>query len=168
MLSGMVQAYNVLGEAEALQAVRDTITFLQGHMLRDGRLLSVYKDGQAKLNGYLDDYAFLAAALLDAFEATFTPAYFDLAQQLINTMIEEFWDEEHWGFSSLARVTKRLSSARNRCMTRLFPQAQRWPLRRSCVCIITPAKPTTCNGLNRFCILYGSIWSSSLLVLAAC
>ena len=98
MLSGMVQAYNVLGDAEALQAVRDTITFLQGHMLRDGRLLSVYKDGQAKLNGYLDDYAFFAAALLDAFEATFTPAYFDLAQQLINTMLEEFWDEEQWGF----------------------------------------------------------------------
>jgi uncharacterized protein len=98
MLSGMVQAYSVLGDAEALQAVRNTITFLQGHMLRDGRLLSVYKDGQAKLNGYLDDYAFLSAALLDAFEATFTPAYFDLAQQLINTMLEEFWDAEQWGF----------------------------------------------------------------------
>lgn len=98
MLSGMVQAYNVLGDAEALQAVRDTITFLQGHMLRDGRLLSVYKDGQAKLNGYLDDYAFLSAALLDAFEATFTPAYFDLAQQLTDTMLEEFWDAEQWGF----------------------------------------------------------------------
>jgi len=131
MLSGMVQAYNVLGDAEALQAVRDTITFLQGHMLRDGRLLSVYKDGQAKLNGYLDDYAFLAAALLDAFEATLTPAYFDLAEQLINTMLEEFWDEEHWAFFSLARVTKRLSSAPNRCMTRLSPQAHRWPPRRS-------------------------------------
>jgi hypothetical protein len=98
MLSGMVQAYSVLGDTEALQAVRDTITFLQGHMLRDGRLLSVYKDGQAKLNGYLDDYAFLAAALLDAFEATFTPAYFELAQQVVNTMLEEFWDEEQWGF----------------------------------------------------------------------
>jgi uncharacterized protein YyaL (SSP411 family) len=98
MLSGMVQAYNVLGDAEALQAVHDTITFLQGHMLRDGRLLSVYKDGQAKLNGYLDDYAFLSAALLDAFEATFTPAYFDLAQRLIDTMLEEFWDTEQGGF----------------------------------------------------------------------
>jgi uncharacterized protein len=98
MLSGMVQAYNVLGDTEALQAVRDTIAFLQGHMLRDGRLLSVYKDGQAKLNSYLDDYAFLAAALLDAFEATFTPAYFALAQQLIDTMLEEFWDAEQWGF----------------------------------------------------------------------
>jgi hypothetical protein len=98
MLAGMVQAYNVLGDAAALQAVHDTITFLHGHMLHDGRLLSVYKDGQAKLNGYLDDYAFLSAALLDAFEATFTPAYFDLAQRLIDTLLEEFWDPEQGGF----------------------------------------------------------------------
>jgi uncharacterized protein YyaL (SSP411 family) len=98
MLSGMVQAYNVLGDVEALQAVRDTITFLHARMLRDGRLLSVYKDGQAKLNGYLDDYAFLSSALLDAFEATFDPAYFDLAQQLTSTMLDEFWDAEQGGF----------------------------------------------------------------------
>jgi uncharacterized protein YyaL (SSP411 family) len=90
MLSGMVQAYNVLGDLEALQAVRDTIAFLQERMLRDGRLLSVYKDGQAKLNGYLDDYAFLSGALLDAFEATFDPSYFDLAQRLTATMLKEF------------------------------------------------------------------------------
>jgi len=98
MLSGMVQAYNVLGDVEALQAVRDTITFLHARMLHDGRLLSVYKDGQAKLNGYLDDYAFVSGALLDAFEATFDPAYFDLAQRLTSTMLEEFWDAEQGGF----------------------------------------------------------------------
>jgi len=98
MLSGMVQAYNVLGDVAALQAVRDTIAFVQAHMLHDGRLLSVYKDGQAKLNGYLDDYAFLIGALLDAFEATFDQAYFELARQLAATMLEEFWDEEHGGF----------------------------------------------------------------------
>jgi uncharacterized protein YyaL (SSP411 family) len=67
-------------------------------MLHDGRLLSVYKDGQAKFNGYLDDYAFLTGALLDAFEATFDQSYFALAQQLTTTMLEEFWDEEHGGF----------------------------------------------------------------------
>ena len=98
MLSGMVQAYTVLGDAEALQAVQDTITFMQERMLPNGRLLSVYKDGQAKLNGYLDDYAFLTAALLDAFEATCNQSYFALAQQLTTTMLEEFWDEAQGGF----------------------------------------------------------------------
>jgi uncharacterized protein YyaL (SSP411 family) len=98
MLSGMVLAATVLDDASALQAVRDTIAFIQRHLWRDGLLLSVYKDGQAKLNGYLDDYAFLAAALLDAFEATFDPAYFDFAQQLTQTMLAEFWDETGGGF----------------------------------------------------------------------
>ena len=48
VLSGMVLAYNVLGDPEALPAIRQTIAFIQAHMLQEGRLLSVYKDGQAK------------------------------------------------------------------------------------------------------------------------
>jgi uncharacterized protein len=98
MVSGMVYAYTVLGDQGALQAARDALAFLQRHMLRDGRLLSVFKDGQAKLNGYLDDYAFLASALLDMFEATFERPYFDLAETLTATMLEEFWDEAQGGF----------------------------------------------------------------------
>jgi len=103
-----VQAYNVLGDEAALQAVRHTIAFVQEHMLRDGRLLSVYKDGQARFNGYLDDYAFLAGALLDAFEATFEPSYFELAQQLSTVMLEEFWDEAQGGFFFTGKSHERL------------------------------------------------------------
>ncbi len=98
MLSGMVQAYTVLGDEEALQIVRDTVAFLQRHLWQDGRLLRVAKDGQAKLNGYLDDYAFLAGALLDVFEATFEPAYIDVAETLMAVLLDEFWDEDEGGF----------------------------------------------------------------------
>ncbi len=98
MISGMIQAYNVLGDQEALEAVRQTIAFLQRHMLRAGRLFRTYKDGQAKLNGYLDDYAFLIAALLDTFEATFEPTHIELAQALTTTMLEEFWDQDQGAF----------------------------------------------------------------------
>jgi len=108
MLAGMVQAYSVLGDEAALQAVRDTIAFVQEHMLRDGRLLSVYKDGQARFNGYLDDYAFLVGALLDAFEATFEQSYFALAQQLTSVMLEEFWDEAQGGFFFTGKSHERL------------------------------------------------------------
>jgi hypothetical protein len=98
MISGMVQAYTVLGDMEALDIVRQTIAFLQQHMLRDGHLLRTYKDGQAKLDAYLDDYAFLTAGLLDAFEATFDRTYFELAQSLTSTLLAEFWDEDQGGF----------------------------------------------------------------------
>ncbi|MGQ4809549.1 hypothetical protein NKDENANG_02967 [Candidatus Entotheonellaceae bacterium PAL068K] len=98
MLSGLVQAYTVLGDQDALNMVRDTLAFLQHHLLHDGRLLRVYKDGQAKLNGYLDDYAFLSGALLDTFEVTSERAYFELAETLTTTMLEEFWDADQGGF----------------------------------------------------------------------
>ncbi len=90
--------------------MRDTLAFLQRHMLRDGRLLRSYKDGQAKLEGYLDDYAFLVAALLDMFEATFEHAYFDLAVELAATMIEDFWDDAQGGFFFTGNHHKRLIS----------------------------------------------------------
>ena len=98
MLSGFIHAYAVLGDTEALEAVQRTIQFLRDHMWKEGKLLRTYKDGQAKLNGYLDDYAFLAAALLDAFEVTFDRDYFDWAEALMATMLDEFWDAENGGF----------------------------------------------------------------------
>ena len=98
MLSGMIDAATALGDGEAMQTVRQTISFLHQQMLRDGVLLRSHKDGQSKLAGYLDDYAFLAAALLDAFEATFEPSYFDLARQLTATLLLDFWDDVNGGF----------------------------------------------------------------------
>ena len=98
MLSGMIDAASALGDDEAMQTVRDTIAFLRQHMLRDGVLLRSHKDGQSKLAGYLDDYAFLAAALLDAFEATFETSCFDLARQLTDTLLADFWDDANGGF----------------------------------------------------------------------
>jgi hypothetical protein len=98
MVSGLICAATVLEDQEALQAARQTLAFIEQHLLRDGLLLSVYKDGQAKFNGYLDDYAFLSKALLDMFEATFEQHYYTLAEQLTDTMLEEFWDETQGGF----------------------------------------------------------------------
>lgn len=98
MVSGMVQAATILGDEQGLLLARKTINFIRHHLLSDGRLLSVYKDGQAKFNAYLDDYAFLVEALLYAFEATGEPQDFALAQQLTETMLDEFWDTEGGGF----------------------------------------------------------------------
>ena len=98
MLSGMIDAATALGDDQAMQTVRQTIAFLHQKMLRDGLLLRSHKDGQSKLAGYLDDYAFFAGALLDAFEVTFEPSYFDLARQLTDTLLLDFWDDANGGF----------------------------------------------------------------------
>jgi uncharacterized protein YyaL (SSP411 family) len=61
-------------------------------------LLRTYKDGQAKLNGYLEDYAFYADGLLALYEATFDVRWFAAARGLADTMLAQFADEEGGGF----------------------------------------------------------------------
>ena len=98
MIGSMAQAYSVLGNPAHLSAAEDSMRFILNTLYQDGRLLHVYKDGVAKLNGYLDDYAFIVGALLDLYEATFDTQWLQRAMELNDTMIEQFWDEKDGGF----------------------------------------------------------------------
>ena len=64
----------------------------------DLRLLRTYRNGQAKLNAYLEDYAFYADGLLHLYQATFDPRWLHTAKTLIDTMRRLFHDEQHGGF----------------------------------------------------------------------
>ncbi|HEY1371194.1 MAG TPA: thioredoxin domain-containing protein [Candidatus Binatia bacterium] len=97
-LSGLAAAGKISDEPAFLDAARMTVGFVLREMRRDGMLLHVYKDGQAKLLGYLDDYANMAAGLLDLYEATLERVYLEDAGRLAATMVREFWDEESGGF----------------------------------------------------------------------
>ena len=98
MLSSLAEAIKLSGNPAWMEAAQRTVEFIFSKLFRDGFLLHTYKDGQAKLLGYLDDYAFLAVGLLDLYEALFDRSYFDRAIQLTNIMLREFWDERDGGF----------------------------------------------------------------------
>jgi len=98
MLASFAEASAILGRDDYAEIARQNARFILDNLCRDGLLLRTFKDGQAKLNGYLEDYAFLADGLLSLFEATGEFAWFDEALRLTQTMIDEFWDEEEGGF----------------------------------------------------------------------
>jgi uncharacterized protein YyaL (SSP411 family) len=98
MLSAFAEAYKVLGNLRYLEIARQTTEFLLTRLYRDGRLLRSFKDGQAKFNGYLDDYAFFAAALIDLYEATFERSYLERAVEFTDALLARFWDEREGGF----------------------------------------------------------------------
>jgi uncharacterized protein YyaL (SSP411 family) len=62
------------------------------------RLFRTYKDGRAKLNAYLEDYAFLADGLLALYESTFDPRWFAAAQDLAGVVVSRFADDAGGGF----------------------------------------------------------------------
>jgi uncharacterized protein YyaL (SSP411 family) len=97
MLSGLAETIKITGATSCIEASRRTVDFMFGTMFRDGYLLHVYKDGQAKLRGYLDDYAFVALGLLDLYEVLFDRSLIERALELADIMLREFWDERGGG-----------------------------------------------------------------------
>lgn len=72
--------------------------FLLSRLRCGGRLLRSYKDGQARLNGYLDDYACLIDGLLSLYEATFDLRWIGEASGVSELMIAKFWDRQNKNF----------------------------------------------------------------------
>ena len=98
MLSAFAEAANILDRDDYRQIAVRNADFLLNNMVRDGRLMRTYRDGEAKLGAYLEDYAFVIEGLLSVYEATFDTAYFDHARRLASTVIESFSDESEAGF----------------------------------------------------------------------
>ncbi len=98
MLTAFAEAACILGRDDYREVARRNAEFLLSNLVRDGRLLRTYKDGRAKLNGYLEDYAYLIEGLIALYEATFELKYFERAREMADMMIARFWDEEEGGF----------------------------------------------------------------------
>jgi uncharacterized protein YyaL (SSP411 family) len=113
MLAALAEAGAVLREPRYLDAARACADFLLRELrTQDGRLLRTWKDGRAHLAGYLEDHAFLLAALLTLYEATFEARWFAEARALADVTIERFADDERGGFFSTADDHERLLARR--------------------------------------------------------
>jgi len=101
MVGALAEAGAALEREDYLDAARRCAEFVLGKMRDgDGRLLRTYKDGEARLNAYLEDHAFLLEALLTLYEASFEPRWYEEAVALAETTIERFGDPERGGFFS--------------------------------------------------------------------
>ena len=99
MISALVSAYKVTDTEDYLDFAKKTINFIENNLSYDrNRLKHTYKDGISKINGYLDDYSYYINALLDVFEVSSNPFYFERAIQYIDSLITHFWDENEKSF----------------------------------------------------------------------
>jgi len=98
-ISSLAKGYLTFGVEDYIKIAEKSANFILKNMLtNDGKLLHRFRDGEAKINAHLDDYAFLAWGLIELYEATFKTKYLKKAIELTNKMIELFWDENNGGF----------------------------------------------------------------------
>ncbi|HBY58980.1 MAG TPA: thioredoxin domain-containing protein, partial [Solibacterales bacterium] len=100
MISAFAKGAQVLGDERYRAAAVRAAEFVLSKMYRDGVLLRRFRDGEAAIPGFLDDYAFFALALLDLYEAAFDLRYLETAVELARSMRALFEDEENGGYYS--------------------------------------------------------------------
>jgi uncharacterized protein YyaL (SSP411 family) len=108
MLKAYAEAGSAFDHPHYVDIARRNAEFLLTSLVHEGRLLRTWRDGRAKLNGYLEDYAYLIDALLSLYEATFDQRWLDEATHLAGGMIDLFWDSDQRVFFDTGRDHERL------------------------------------------------------------
>jgi len=98
MITAFAKGYRVTSNIRYLNAAKNCISFIEKNLFVDDNLLRTYKNGTAKINGYLEDYSYFVNALLDVFEIEPNSKYLKLALKLGHHLIDHFWDSENNSF----------------------------------------------------------------------
>jgi uncharacterized protein len=97
-IKGLAIAARVLAREDLADAAAAAVDFVRRALWRDGRLLATAKDGRAHLPAYLDDYAFLADALLELLQTRWRSSDLEFARELIAVLEARFADTHGGGF----------------------------------------------------------------------
>jgi hypothetical protein len=99
MAAALASAGRVFDEPEWIRAAERATSFVLDEMhTPKGRMLHRYRDGDASIPAFLDDYVFMTTAMLELYEATFDPKYLEQALELQQQTLELFWDTARGGF----------------------------------------------------------------------
>ena len=95
MNRGYTDAYKAFGEVKYLEIAQKNIEFIKTKLWsEDGNLYRTYKNKIAKINGFLEDYAFVVDALIGLYEVTANENYLLEAKQLTDYTLDNFYDSD--------------------------------------------------------------------------
>ena len=103
MIAALAKASQVFDEVKFSAVARKATNFIIERLNNaEGKLVHRYREEEAGISGFLDDYAFLIWGLIELYEAVFEAKYLRYAISLTDKMLTHFWDKEHGGFYQTA------------------------------------------------------------------
>src|SRR5260370_12963158 len=96
MISAFARGALVLSDPRYLEAAERAAGFIQKELYRktDDTLLRIYREGESKIDGFTDDYAFFIQGLIDLYEASSDIHWLEFAETLQNRQNDLFWDKK--------------------------------------------------------------------------
>jgi uncharacterized protein YyaL (SSP411 family) len=99
MITALAKAAQIFDEPDYLDAAQKSTKFILNNLrTSEGKLLHRYRDGNADIEAFVDDYAFFIWGLIELYETTFDVTYLKTALELNNELIEGYWDDYIGGF----------------------------------------------------------------------
>lgn len=98
MVSALARAYQVTDKEEYAAALRKNLQFMRDKLYQDKQLKHTYKNGLARQEAFLDDYAYLIQALIDTYETFFNREDLAWAIELTDWVNNHFWDAQNFGY----------------------------------------------------------------------
>jgi len=129
-IRGMAHAGRVFGRAAWIASARRALDFIRNRMWRDGRLLATYKDGRAHLAAYLDDYAYLMAALIELLQSEFSLQDLEFAEQLAEVLLAHFEDADEVTGRFADELVRGVQSERGQIDAIIQQSSTHWKLER--------------------------------------
>jgi uncharacterized protein YyaL (SSP411 family) len=109
MIAAMAKGAQVFDDPKLAQAAADAAEFILSKMhQKDGSLLHRYREGEAALSGYVEDYAFMVWGMIELYEATFELKYLKAAIELNDYLLQHFWDDQGGGLFFTADSSEEL------------------------------------------------------------
>lgn len=89
-ISGLVSAYEAFGDDTFLNKAEEAYFFIQNNLFIKGKLMHTFQSNEAKLEGNLEDYAFMIKAALSLYQNTGNNQYLEQADKLTKSVIKHF------------------------------------------------------------------------------
>lgn len=121
MLKGLVDAYRVFQVDKYLQTALGIAYFIEKECKQQHTLLHQPQDSNRKIEGFLDDYAFTIEAFISLYESTFDESWLTKAQELAETAITLFYDQEAKTFFYTANNAEELIARKSETMDNVIP-----------------------------------------------
>ncbi|HNS11819.1 MAG TPA: thioredoxin domain-containing protein, partial [Bacteroidia bacterium] len=122
MISGYCDAYKAFGDEQFLSAAKKNASLILRQMrTKDGGLFHSYKNGTAKINGYLEDYSFMIESLLSLYECTFDEIYLNEANSFAEYAFTHFYDETAGSFWFTSNLDPALIARKKEIQDNVIP-----------------------------------------------
>lgn len=124
MLTGYLDAYDALGEPAYLQTALENAAFIEKQLTRpNGRLRRSYRAGQADIDAFADDYAFVIRAWVRLYQLTFDESWLNKADRLMAIVLEQYFDEQTETFFYTSKDAPALISRSRELADNVIPGA---------------------------------------------